>query len=157
MQLHTLHGQPNLSGTEDVPSRHKCGIDAAPKINAGIKIVLHETVQGPHGVGGGVERERRVMGRIVVEAGIPCFFLLEVAAVGEKESAQFRRGLSGVDASPEPVLDQCGDVATVVKVGMGQQYGVQGRRGHWKWSPVADTDPLVSLEQSAVDENPASA
>lgn len=62
VHVHALHGQPDLGRTKDVARRDKGGLDVPAKIKGCIKIVPLEAVQGPDGIGGGVDREGRVMG-----------------------------------------------------------------------------------------------
>src|SRR5690606_27870937 len=78
--------------------------------------------------------------------------LEQVSAVGQQQAAQGDAAASAMDASAKSLLDQGGQVARMVQVGVGQDHRVDRRRFDRKRSPVTVAQLLVALEQAAVDE-----
>ena len=100
----------------------------------------------------GIERQR---GRVlrgspgVVVGGL---LLLEVAGVRQHDPREVRGPAGSGDASPEAILDEPGQVADVVDVGVGQRDGVDLRRVDRQPIPVPESKLLQPLVKTAVDE-----
>ena len=103
-----------------------------------------------------VERQRgRVLRRpaSVVVRGV---LFLEVAGVRKHDSREVRGPSRRGDSPPEAVLDEPGQVADMVDVGVGQRDGVDPRGVDGQRIPVPEAQVLQSLVEPAVDEEPAS-
>ena len=113
----------------------------AEKIHAVFSFL--QRIQGQRGM---------MLGRLllIVKA---CFFFLQVAGVRQDYRAQIDGGGCGVDPSFETLAGQPRDPATVVKMSVRQDHGVNFVRRNRSIFPVAFTPFLGSLKQAAVDEH----
>ena len=100
-----------------------------------------------------VKRECGIVLGVTVAIGEEGFFFQQPSAVGQHDLAEIERGTAAVNLSTESVFYQQGDVAAVVEVRVGKHNRIERRRFHWQRRTVAQTQLLVSLEQSAIDED----
>lgn len=82
-----------------------------------------------------------------------CFFLLQMAGIAQYDGAQIDCGRRGVNWPVESFFDQPGNPATVVKMGVRQDYGVDIPRWYGSIFPVAQPPFLGALKKTAIDEH----
>src|SRR6266571_4601771 len=97
-----------------------------------------------------------VLGRVVAIGELRLLFL-EVRGVGQHDLEKIGGAARAVDGPREALLAEPRQEAGVVDVGVAQQDGLDGRRGHGKPRPVAQAQLLEPLEEAAVHEEPARA
>ena len=94
------------------------------------RLAEFETVELFHrglGVFLGVERQRRIVAREALAIGVFGIALLEIAAVGQQDFAQIPGRRGAQDGAAIPVLDEAGDIAGMIEMGVGQGDGVDPR------------------------------
>lgn len=132
-ELHprALDRQQDLRSSQYVSCRQEGGLDSSPKTEGSVEVLLPEAVQRPDGVGGSIYRYGRVMHGVTAEVCVARLFFLKVAAVRQKQRAQFYGARGGVNSTAEAIPDQRRNVTAVVQVCMGQQHSVNrpGRDG----------------------------
>jgi hypothetical protein len=79
--------------------------------------------------------------------------LLQISAVGQKDSAEIARGIRAKDRPAESISNQQGQIARMVNMGVCEEHQIDACRVDRQIRPVAQAQLLVSLEQSAIDEN----
>ena len=100
----------------------------------------------------GVERQRRIVLRLVmhvVEGGV---FFLQVAGIGQQNATQIYSRRRGVDWSVKPLLYQPRNPSAVVKMRVGEHDGINLPRRNWRILPVPLAPFFWSLEHAAVDQ-----
>ena len=76
---------------------------------------------------------------------------LQVAAVGPQNFAQVARARTHMHFAGKPVALQFGHITTVIEVGMGEDDRVDAVVGHGLGVPIAQSQLLEALEQTAVN------
>ena len=102
-----------------------------------------------------VERQRGRVLRRPASVVVRGLLFLEVARVRKHDSREVRGPPRRGDSPPEAVLDEPGQVADVVDVGVSQGDGVDPRGIDGQRVPVPEAQVLQSLVEPAVDEEPA--
>ena len=101
----------------------------------------------------GIERQGRIVLRLLVPVVKPGIFFLQVAGVGKDDAAQIDRGRRGIDGTAESFPHQPRNPAAMVEVGVSQDDSVNAGRRHRRGLPVAQPPFLGSLEHAAIDEH----
>ena len=99
-----------------------------------------------------VQRLGRAVFAKAMAVGEKRVFFLQVATVGPQNFAQVARARAHMHPPGKAIALQLGHITAVVKVGMGQDDRVHAAGRHWQGIPVAQTQLLKTLEQTAVDE-----
>ena len=103
-----------------------------------------EQVHGLLGIPGGVlrlhHRPPAALGLAVFPLGI---LLLDVGGILQHDLAQVGGGIGGVDRPPEAVFVHIGDAPRVVDVGVGEQNGLDLRRGTGQRGVLVGIPPLL--------------
>jgi hypothetical protein len=143
-------------GAQQVAAGREAHLGAAQR-DAAIARHRDELLQRRLGLAHAVQRQRLLVAAGAVLVGAAGVFLLQVGAVAQQHVAEVTRGGGRVDRPVEALAAQCGQVAAVVQVGVGQQHGVEllggaaiaGRRER---HPVALAQRLEALEQAGVQQ-----
>ena len=88
-----------------------------------------------------------------VAIGKRCIFFLNMAAVWQQNFAQITCTPAGMHMTRKPFFHQQGQVAAVIQMGMGQQYGINLIGCYGQRSPIAKPQLLVALKQTAVHQH----
>ena len=146
--------EPELRGPEDVAGRQEPRDDIA---HADIRVerVGAELIECGPRIPLGVERLGRRMAREAVAPGEVGLLLLEMPAVRQDQAAEFLGPLGGVDAATEAVSHECGQVAGVIEVRVGDHHRVDALGRHRERGAVALAEHLIALEEPAVDQDPS--
>ena len=83
----------------------------------------------------------------------PRFFLLQMAGVSQYDGTQIDGRRRGVDWPVESFFGQPGNPATMVEMGVRQNYGVNITRWNGSIFPVAQPPFLGALKKPAVNEH----
>ena len=116
--------------------------------------VVPEPFQPPRrglGIGGGVQRQSRLMLAVPAPVRVPRFLLLQVPAVGEQQPGELARRLRAHDPSHHALGAQARKKAGMIDVGVRQDHGVElSRRPRF---PISQAQLLAALEQARVDQD----
>jgi hypothetical protein len=155
---HDAGGSENMSG---VPGLVAQGVGQS----AGL-VVGHgaEEREGAFGIGCSVERHHRegvfaarvaggfaLLGAFVEEFGV---LFLNVGGVAQHPVAQIDTGRGGEDGSGETVLDQGGQAAAVIDVGVGKHHSVNGGSGKGEGAVLQVGVLAAALVEPAVQQIP---
>src|SRR3546814_8075145 len=83
-----------------------------------------ELLQAAAGVILGIKRSWFLVLGVPFARCILSILFLQVSTVGKPQAAQGHAAMGAVDPAAEPLFDQCGQVARMVQVGVGQDYRV---------------------------------
>ena len=120
-----LHGDVDAGGAHEMARVLKANLHAVENIVGRTILAGVEQLQSSLRVGNGIDRlHRRLTGTLGLAVAPLGLRLLTVSRVHEQNAAELGGGFGGVDLSVEALLDQSGDHAGVVNVGVGQQNGV---------------------------------
>ena len=144
-------------GAEDVAHVAELGAEAWGGVEDFAVGDAFEAVEGALGVAFGEEGEGGAVLGVAFLVGPVGFFLLEVGGVLEEDVGELGGGVGGVDGTLEAVLDEAGEVADVVDVGVGEDDGVDGGGLDGEGVPVLEAVFLGALEEAAIDEDAAAA
>ncbi|MNF71842.1 hypothetical protein D3C84_538010 [compost metagenome] len=81
------------------------------------------------------------------------FLFLQAAAVQQQDFHQFTGGGRGVDRAAITIAHQYGQIAAVIKMGMGQHNGIEVADRKLERVAIVQSQLLVALEQTAVDQH----
>ena len=101
----------------------------------------------------GEERPGRLVPRVAAAVRAIGLFLLQPSGIRQHQRAQVLGAGCAEDAPLETLRDQPRQHAAVIKVGVGEDHGVDGGRRHRRVGPVAQPQLLQPLEHPAVDEH----
>ena len=139
---------------QDVSRVSKAGPNAGLDIQS---LITLNGVKAPKtclGIGNGVEGIDLSPVLPLVFSALPFrIHLLNVGRIQEHDFTQLRRGRRGDDTTLKPVLDQFGNLAAVINVGVGQKEGLHPL---WIKTPVLPVAPLhlpAALKKTAVDQD----
>jgi hypothetical protein len=104
------------------------------------------------GLAHAVQRQSLVVPAAALLVGPAGVFLLQVGTVAQQHIAQVPRGGGRVDRALEALAAECGQVAAVVEVGVGEQHRVELHCGRSERSPVAFAQGFVALEQASIEQ-----
>ncbi|MNL32323.1 hypothetical protein D3C87_1541670 [compost metagenome] len=80
-------------------------------------------------------------------------FFLQAATVQQQDFHQLTGGGRGVHRAAITIAHQYGQVSAVVEMGMGQDNGIEFAHRKLERVPIVQSQLLVSLEQSAIDQH----
>ena len=146
---------PDARRSEDVPGAGEARMHPAAQVEVAVEGDVVEQRQGALDVGLVVERQWRIVLGIAAPCGVAGLVHLQVRRVAQHDGGEFAGLGRAVDASVEAVLDQGGNVATVVHVGMGDEQVGDRRRVHREVVPIATTPFPGTLEHAGVNHEPA--
>ena len=147
-------GDPQLDagGAQQVAHIHEPHLDARSQLDALFVVHTHEQLHGRLGVLHGIHGLHRLgtgaLGLAVLPLGLE---LLDVGGVPQHDTAQFHRGVGGVDFAPEAVAHQQRQHTGVVDVRMGSQHPVDLAGCHRDGLVLVD---ILALLHAAVDQEP---
>ena len=87
--------------------------------------------------------------RLVIEIRI---FFLQVAGVGQNDSAEIDRGRRSVDGSAKSLFDQARNPAAVIEVGVREDDGINLPGRNRRVTPISLAPFLGALEEATVNE-----
>ena len=148
-------GDPDRRRAQDVARPVPGRLDPVAQVQRPVELDGAHERQGLGHVADAVQGQGLLVARepvLVGEVGVP---LLQVRRVAQDDLGERLGGVRAPDRAAEPVLDQAGQVAGVVHVGVGEQHVAEGRRIHGEGRPVRAAELLHPLEESAVDQDPA--
>jgi hypothetical protein len=83
-----------------------------------------ELLQAAAGVILGIKRPWFLVLGVPLAGRVLGLLFEQVSAVGKQQAAQGHAAMGAVDPAAEPLFDQCGQVARMVQVGVGQDHRV---------------------------------
>ncbi len=142
---------------ENVPGLVEAEPDIGGDLVPGGEGARFEKPQGPEGIALREQRFGRLVACIAAAVGMLGVKLLDAAGIRQQDFAKIARQAGAQDRSPEPVIDEHGQVAAVIEMRVGEDDSVEARGIKRRTVPVAQTKLLVTLEQAAIDEEPGMA
>ncbi len=138
---------------EQVAGVDELDVDAGHNRNRPVVADRLQQGQRPGRIERRVQRERRLVLRITAAIRVTRVFFLQVRGVGKDEGAQFASAWGAEDSSPEPVCDETGQIAAVIQMCMRQDDSVDASRVDRQRRPIAFTELLQPLKETAIDEH----
>src|SRR5207248_6782524 len=93
--------------------------------------------------------------RVAVAVRVARVLFLNPRRIGQHERAELARGRRAEDPAPKAPRDEARQVAAVVQVRVGENYGVDPRGIDRQRRPVAQPELLQALKETAVDKDAA--
>ncbi|OPZ61047.1 MAG: hypothetical protein BWY87_00070 [Deltaproteobacteria bacterium ADurb.Bin510] len=142
------------AGTQDVAGVFEACLHAGTDVEAVVGLLGVQVVDAFLSVFGGVERHHLLVLLTAVLAVLPFGFdFLDVGRIEQHDLAQVGGWRRGDDRAAETILDQLGQSAGVVEVGVGQQHGFDFAGIEVPGQPVAGLHLSAALEEAAVDQD----
>ena len=148
-----VHAHPHVRRAEQVPGVDEVDLDACRHRH---RPVVADRLQLRHGakrIHLGVERQRRLVFRVVVAVRLRRVFLLQPPRVGQDDLDQVLRALGAEHAAAEALRHQPGQVAAVIEVRVRQHHRLDTRRPDRQVLPVPLAQLLQPLEEPGVHQH----
>ena len=146
----------NLGGRrpQDVSGAAELQMGAAWQLQIGAEGLGREMLHRLLGVMDRVERQGRTVPGVAVAVSLIGLAFLQVARIAQDDAAQILSGRRCDHLAAITLIDQPGQIAAVIKVGVGQHYPVDTRGRHGQRPPVTLAQHLETLKEAAVDQQP---
>jgi hypothetical protein len=92
----------------------------------------------------------------IVAITVVCILFLKTSSIREKYLEEVRRPPRAIHGFVEALCDETREVACVVDVSVGDEYGIERRGIKRGILPIAVAKFLQALKQAAIDEHPTS-
>ena len=116
--------QADVGGAQDVTCGVEAHREAGRDLDVAFMVMSLQLLQAATGVLFRIERSRLLVLRVALARGVLRLFFQQVPAVGKQQAAQRHAAVGAVDPAAEPLLDECGQVARMVQVGVGQDHRI---------------------------------
>ena len=100
-----------------------------------------------------IKRQSGFMFCIVITVGALGILFLNMAAIRQQDFTQIKRGFGTIDRAFKSGLDQHGDIAAMIQMGMCQEQCINIARIDRQPFPVAQAQLLMPLKQSAINHD----
>ena len=135
-----------------MPRRPQAQLHASDIAGLHVERQRREEAQRLAGIVFGVQRQGGLVPGTLPAIGVLGVFLLQPAAVGQQHAADFDRGGRREHRTAKTLFDQQWQCPGMIEVRVGQNHGVELLWIEGKIFPVHRTQVLVTLEQTAIDQ-----
>ena len=142
-----------VRGTQQVAGVDEIDLDPRSDRNRTVVADRLQPLERAGGIDLRVERQRRAVLRVVLPIRLASVLFLNVRRVRQHQRAQIPGARRAEHASAKALGDEPRQVAAVIEVRVRQDDGVDPRRIDRKRPPVAISQLLETLEETAVDQN----
>ena len=138
--------------SQDVRGSYEAKRNFRRELPGFFKLHRLEILQAGLCLGECVQRQRRMVFRLLVPVVKIGVFFLQMPGVRKDDSAQVNRGRRGIDRTAEAFPHQPWNPAAVIEVGVGQDHCIDTGRRDRHGLPVTLPPLLGPLEHTAIDQ-----
>ena len=124
VQALALDVQTDVGGAQDMAGGMEAHREAGRDLDVAPVVTPLELLQAAAGVVFRVERSRLLVLRIALARCVHRLFFEKMPAVWKQQATQGDAAMGAVDPAPKSLFDQCGEVARMIQMGVGQDHRV---------------------------------